>query len=61
MPDTTLHTSSAVDTMSAADIDRELAGLDALELGGRERKPLPARIWSATWPKLIAIGLFLGV
>ena len=61
MPDTTLKTSSAVDTMSAADIDRELAGLDALELGGRERKPLPARIWSATWPKLIAIGLFLGV
>jgi NitT/TauT family transport system permease protein len=57
MPDATL--SNAADTMSAVDIDRELAGLDALELGGRERKSLAARTWSATWPKLIAIGLFL--
>jgi NitT/TauT family transport system permease protein len=60
MPDT-LSSSGAVDTMAAADIDRELAGLDALELGGREKRSLGARAWSATWPKLIAIALFLGI
>jgi NitT/TauT family transport system permease protein len=58
MPETVTH---SVDTMSAADIDRELAGLDALELAGHEKRSLGARAWSATWPKLIAIGLFLGV
>jgi NitT/TauT family transport system permease protein len=47
--------------MSAVDIDRELAGLDALEVSGRERRSLGARAWAATWPKLIAIGLFVGV
>jgi NitT/TauT family transport system permease protein len=65
MPDTAIGTSGrgpgigAVDTMTATDIDRELAGLDALELGGQERKSLAARAWSAAWPKLIAIGLVL--
>ncbi|MBV9951687.1 MAG: ABC transporter permease [Acidimicrobiia bacterium] len=59
MPET-LSGSGAVDTMSAADIDRELAGLDALELAGHERKSLGSRTWSATWPKLIAIGLVIG-
>jgi NitT/TauT family transport system permease protein len=57
MPDTTVHTT---DMMSSADIDRELAGLDALELAGRERKSLGSRVWSSTWPKLIAIGIVLG-
>jgi NitT/TauT family transport system permease protein len=62
MPDSTLQQpSSAVDTMSTEDIDRELAGLDALELGGQHRRSFGARTWSATWPKLIAIGIFLGV
>lgn len=43
-----------------ARLDAELAGLDALELAGGQRRPLAARIWSSTWPKLaaIAIGLF---
>jgi NitT/TauT family transport system permease protein len=43
-----------------ARLDAELAGLDALELAGGLRRPLPARIWSSAWPKLaaIAIGLF---
>ena len=37
----------------------EVAGLDALELGGIERPPLSRRIWAATWPKLLAIGIFV--
>ena len=37
----------------------EVAGLDALELQGIQRPPLSRRIWSATWPKLLAIGIFV--
>lgn len=39
-----------------------LSGLDALELAGREaERSGPARIWSAAWPKLLAIAIILGV
>jgi len=39
-----------------------ITGLDALELAGRAaRVGLPRRIWQATWPKLLAIGLVVGV
>lgn len=39
-----------------------LTGLDALELAGRTaRTGLPQRIWRATWPKVLAIGLVIGV
>jgi NitT/TauT family transport system permease protein len=42
-------------------LDEEIAGLDALDALRTEQRPprLPA-IWSATWPKLMAIGVFLG-
>src|SRR4051794_41073053 len=42
-------------------LDAEIAGLDALELGGNQKLELAQRVWSATWPKLgaIAIALFL--
>src|SRR5688572_16521680 len=42
-------------------LDAELAGLDALELADAARRPLPRRIWSATWPKLAAIAMALGI
>jgi NitT/TauT family transport system permease protein len=42
-------------------LDRELAGLDALELPGERRRPWRARIWSASWPKLAAAGLGLAI
>jgi NitT/TauT family transport system permease protein len=42
-------------------LDDELAGLDALELGGRTRAAWGHRLWSATWPKIAAIVLFFGV
>ena len=40
-------------------IDRQLAGLDALELADTDHRTRRARIWSATWPKVAAIGLGL--
>lgn len=42
-------------------MQREIAGLDALELAGSPRRELAARIWLATWPKVaaVAISLFL--
>jgi NitT/TauT family transport system permease protein len=42
-------------------LDAELAGLDALELAGATRRPLARRIWSATWPKLAAVGIALAL
>jgi sulfonate transport system permease protein len=42
-------------------LDRELAGLDALELAAVRRRSRLARVWSATWPKLAAIGLGLAI
>jgi sulfonate transport system permease protein len=48
----------------AASQNSAIAGLDSLELGDRTKSREPARIarkvWSATWPKLLAIGLVLG-
>jgi NitT/TauT family transport system permease protein len=41
-----------------------IAGLDSLELGeartGRDPVRIARKAWSATWPKLLAIGLVLG-
>ena len=44
------------------DIEAVIAGLDALERaeGSRSTSRL-ARVWRATWPKLLAIGIVLGV
>ena len=39
----------------------ELAGLDALEHQAPERTGLARRAWSATWPKLAAIALAIGL
>jgi NitT/TauT family transport system permease protein len=46
----------AVDTAS----DRTISGLDALDLGGAVRgESRPARLWAATWPKLLALAFAL--
>jgi sulfonate transport system permease protein len=39
----------------------EVAGLDALETHRIQRSPLRRRPWSATWPKLLAIAIFLAI
>jgi NitT/TauT family transport system permease protein len=41
--------------------ERELAGLDALELGVPTAPSRTAAIWSTTWPKVLAVGIFLSV
>jgi len=41
-------------------LDRELAGIDALELPLRPHRDRAARAWSGIWPKLAAIGIALG-
>jgi NitT/TauT family transport system permease protein len=48
-------------TTSEIRLDQELAGLDALELAVPTAPNRAAALWSATWPKLMAIGIFLGV
>jgi NitT/TauT family transport system permease protein len=48
----------------AADLatnDRTITGLDALELGAARGESRAAGIWSATWPKLLALALALGL
>lgn len=37
----------------------EVAGLDALETERIQRLPLARRAWSGTWPKLLAVAIFL--
>ena len=44
-----------------AQLEAEVAGLDALELAAGDEPGRAARVWSALWPKLAAIALFLGV
>jgi len=44
--------------MPADDVlDRELAGLDQLELTTTTTRSFASRAWTATWPKLTAIGI----
>jgi NitT/TauT family transport system permease protein len=42
-------------------LEQELAGLDLLELADRSQASRGRRIWSATWPKLAAIALGIGI
>ncbi|SCL39772.1 NitT/TauT family transport system permease protein [Micromonospora rhizosphaerae] len=53
----------ASDTLASAPrTDAEISGLDALEIAGREKGPSRlGRIWSATWPKLAALALAIGL
>jgi NitT/TauT family transport system permease protein len=39
----------------------ELAGLDALEATPPAERSLARRAWTATWPKLLAVGIALGI
>ena len=50
-------------TMSVLErgLERELAGLDLLELADESKESRGRRIWSATWPKLAAIALGIGI
>ena len=58
-------TDSRIDVIDLRDgpdqLTTELAGLDALEQQAPERLGLARRAWSATWPKLAAIALAIGL
>lgn len=41
------------------ELDAELAGLDALDLAPAPRAERAARLWAATWPKLLAVAIAL--
>ena len=44
---------------AVAVLDRQLAGLDALELAGDPEPGRVHKVWSATWPKVAALALAL--
>jgi NitT/TauT family transport system permease protein len=54
-----MPTDTQAPTTGTSEHDRELAGLDALELAVPTAPSRVAAIWSATWPKLLAVGIFL--
>jgi NitT/TauT family transport system permease protein len=41
--------------------EQDLAGIDALDVPLEPALSWPARVWRATWPKLAAIGLLIGL
>jgi NitT/TauT family transport system permease protein len=58
----TIRRADPQDTATSDGLDRELAGLDALDLADHPpRAERLGRMWAATWPKLAAIGIGLGL
>jgi NitT/TauT family transport system permease protein len=56
-----MPTETTVATAAAGGrLDRELAGIDALGLAVPNAPNRAKAIWSATWPKLLAIAIFVG-
>lgn len=51
----------ALDPERARTIDAELAGLDALEQHRAPRPRRGRRVWSGTWPKLVAVAIGVGL
>lgn len=43
--------------LSVDRVDEDLAGLDQLDTHVEPTRPIARRVWSATWPKVAAIGL----
>jgi NitT/TauT family transport system permease protein len=50
-----------LETRPQEQLNEELAGLDALELADRTHVSRGRRAWSATWPKLAAVVIALGL
>ena len=60
----TISTARASTTSAApppTELDAELAGLDALDTAPGPTVEWPARFWSALWPKLVAVAIFLTI
>ncbi len=50
-----------LDARAPTDLEAELAGLDALDTAPGPSREWGARAWSATWPKLLAVALAVGI
>ncbi|HZB32958.1 MAG TPA: ABC transporter permease [Streptosporangiaceae bacterium] len=48
-------------SMAPNALDRQITGLDALELAAGSRKSLTSRFWSALWPAFAAVAIALAV
>ncbi|WP_322780602.1 ABC transporter permease [Frankia sp. Cas4] len=57
--DTTIGPDTLRGPATTTSTDAALAGLDALETAAAPGRPLALRMWSATWPKLGAVAIFL--
>ena len=55
-----MPTDTTTATLAGGKLDRELAGIDALGLAVPAAPNRAKAIWSATWPKLLAVAIFLG-
>ncbi|WP_410811829.1 ABC transporter permease [Micromonospora sp. 067-2] len=52
----------ASDTLASTRSDAQISGLDALEIAGRDKEVSRAtRLWAATWPKLAALAIAIGI
>ena len=49
------------DTAVVDRLDRELAGLDHLEVSATTRRPLALRVWVVAWPKVAAIAFVIAI
>lgn len=59
MPTDTTSAGTA-DAAAGGRLDRELAGIDALGLAVPAAPNRAKAVWSATWPKLLAVAIFVG-
>ncbi|MEV5747752.1 ABC transporter permease [Actinoallomurus sp. NPDC052308] len=55
------HESVEPGTSATNVLERQIAGLDALEMANRARPGLLRRIWASAWPVLAAIAIAVGV
>jgi NitT/TauT family transport system permease protein len=49
----------SVDAPKSSELDRQLQGLDKLDIPETSRPSVAARVWRATWPKLGAVAIAL--
>jgi NitT/TauT family transport system permease protein len=57
----TADTANPASGVPPTELDDQLAGLDALELGETPRGEVLGRVWGAVWPKAAAVALFFGI
>jgi NitT/TauT family transport system permease protein len=56
-----MPTTEAPEALDVGELESELAGLDALETAPRRGRDLARKAWSATWPKVLAVIIGVGL